>query len=190
MPDIERIQKELKAEGVDGWLLYDFRNRDPIAHAVLGLDFGGFTTRRWFYWIPTKRRAGAACLGGRVQEARPAPRGEERLPLLARAARRAQVHARVSEEGRDAVLAAGKRPVRLHRGRGHDRPDPLVRVRGGLVGGPGADLPGGARRGGVPLAPGRRASGCSASRTRRSRTSAARCGRAARSPSTTCSSSS
>jgi Xaa-Pro aminopeptidase len=54
MPDIARIQKELKAVGVDGWLLYDFRNRDPIAHGVLGLEFGGFTTRRWFYWIPTK----------------------------------------------------------------------------------------------------------------------------------------
>ena len=54
MPDIARIQKELTAEGVDGWLLYDFRNRDPIAYSVLGLDFGKFTTRRWFYWIPTK----------------------------------------------------------------------------------------------------------------------------------------
>jgi len=54
MPDIARIQKELKAVGVDGWLLYDFRNRDPIAYDVLGLDFGKFTTRRWFYWIPTQ----------------------------------------------------------------------------------------------------------------------------------------
>jgi Xaa-Pro dipeptidase len=54
MPDIARIQKELKAAGVDGWLLYDFRNRDPIAYGVLGLEFGGFVTRRWFYWIPTK----------------------------------------------------------------------------------------------------------------------------------------
>ena len=54
MPDIARIQKELKAVGVDGWLLYDFRNRDPIAYNVLGLDFGKFTTRRWFYWIPTQ----------------------------------------------------------------------------------------------------------------------------------------
>jgi Xaa-Pro dipeptidase len=53
MPDIARIQKELKAIGFDGWLLYDFRNRDPIAYGVLGLEFGGFTTRRWFYWIPT-----------------------------------------------------------------------------------------------------------------------------------------
>ncbi len=52
MPDIARIQKELEAVGADGWLLYDFRNRDPIAYGILGMDFGKFTTRRWFYWIP------------------------------------------------------------------------------------------------------------------------------------------
>jgi Xaa-Pro dipeptidase len=54
MPNIARIQQKLKDSGFDGWLLYDFRNRDPIACAILGLDFGGFTTRRWFYWIPTE----------------------------------------------------------------------------------------------------------------------------------------
>ncbi len=54
MPDIARIQKELQAVGADGWLLYDFRNRDQIAYGILGLDFGRFTTRRWFYWIPAK----------------------------------------------------------------------------------------------------------------------------------------
>jgi len=54
VPDIPRIQNELKAVGADGWLLYDFRNRDPIACGILGLDFGGFTTRRWFYWIPAQ----------------------------------------------------------------------------------------------------------------------------------------
>jgi Xaa-Pro dipeptidase len=53
MPDIRRIQGELKAVGVDGWLFYDFHNRDAIAHKVLGLDFGKFTSRRWFYWVPT-----------------------------------------------------------------------------------------------------------------------------------------
>jgi len=52
MPDIARIQRELKAAGVDGWLLYDFHNRDAIAYRVLGLEFGKFTSRRWFYWIP------------------------------------------------------------------------------------------------------------------------------------------
>jgi Xaa-Pro dipeptidase len=53
MPDIARIQGELKAAGVDGWLFYDFHNRDAIAYHVLGMDFGKFTSRRWFYWIPT-----------------------------------------------------------------------------------------------------------------------------------------
>ena len=52
MPDIARIQREIAAAGADGWLFYDFRNRDLIAYQILGLDFGKFTTRRWFYWIP------------------------------------------------------------------------------------------------------------------------------------------
>jgi len=52
VPDIARIQTELKAAGVDGWLLYDFHNRDAIACHVLGLDPAKFTSRRWFYWIP------------------------------------------------------------------------------------------------------------------------------------------
>ncbi|MBP7754987.1 MAG: aminopeptidase P family protein [Acidobacteria bacterium] len=47
-----RIQEELRAAGIDGWLLYDFHNRDAIAYHVLGMDYGKFTSRRWFYWIP------------------------------------------------------------------------------------------------------------------------------------------
>jgi len=54
MPDIARIQNELRAAGMDGWLLYDFHNRDAIAYRVLGMDFGKFTSRRWFYWIPAQ----------------------------------------------------------------------------------------------------------------------------------------
>lgn len=52
--DVEKIQQELKRAGMDGWLLYDFHNRDPIAYRVLGLDYGKFTSRRWWYWIPAK----------------------------------------------------------------------------------------------------------------------------------------
>jgi len=54
MPDITRIQRELAAAGVDGWLFYDFHNRDAISYHVLGLDSGKFTSRRWFYWIPAQ----------------------------------------------------------------------------------------------------------------------------------------
>jgi len=52
VPQIARIQEELRAAGIDGWLLYDFHNRDAIAYHVLGMDYGKFTSRRWFYWIP------------------------------------------------------------------------------------------------------------------------------------------
>jgi len=50
---IESLQKDLRAAKVDGWLFYDFRGRDPIAHRILGLS-AGMRTRRWFYFIPTK----------------------------------------------------------------------------------------------------------------------------------------
>jgi len=61
MPDIGRIQSEIQAAGLDGWLLYDFHNRDEIAYHVLGLDFGKFTSRRWFYWIPASGQPVRLC---------------------------------------------------------------------------------------------------------------------------------
>jgi Xaa-Pro dipeptidase len=51
--DIKEIQKDLRAAKLDGWLFYDFRGRDPIAHRLLKLP-GGMRTRRWFYFIPAK----------------------------------------------------------------------------------------------------------------------------------------
>lgn len=54
MPDIQAIQAELRASKVDGWLFYDHHHRDPIASRVLGLGENGMTTRRWFYFIPSR----------------------------------------------------------------------------------------------------------------------------------------
>jgi len=51
--DVKEIQKDLRAAGLDGWLFYDFRGRDPIAHRLLELP-EGMRTRRWFYFIPAK----------------------------------------------------------------------------------------------------------------------------------------
>jgi len=50
--DYREIQQQLHQAGLGGWLFTDFHNRDPIAYRVLGLDFGKFTSRRWFYFIP------------------------------------------------------------------------------------------------------------------------------------------
>ena len=49
---VPEIQAQLRAQGLDGWLLFDHHVRDPIAYRVLGLDSGGHVSRRWYYWIP------------------------------------------------------------------------------------------------------------------------------------------
>lgn len=54
MPDINAIQKALRDAKLDGWLFYDFRHRDPIAHRILGLPMDSMATRRWFYLVPAK----------------------------------------------------------------------------------------------------------------------------------------
>jgi Xaa-Pro dipeptidase len=51
--DIREVQKDLRAAKLDGWLFYDFRGRDPIAHRLLQLP-GGMRTRRWYYFVPAK----------------------------------------------------------------------------------------------------------------------------------------
>ena len=80
MADISRIQQELQAVGVDGWLFYDFHNRDAIAYHVLGLDFGKFTSRRWFYWVPAKGDPIKLCSKVESTKLDPLP-GEQRLYL-------------------------------------------------------------------------------------------------------------
>ena len=51
--DIQAIQSDLCAAKLDGWLFYDFRERDPIAQHILSLP-EGMRTRRWFYFVPSK----------------------------------------------------------------------------------------------------------------------------------------
>ncbi len=53
MPDIKAIQDELRAAKLDGWLFYDFHQRDPIAYRILALN-PAMATRRWFYMIPAR----------------------------------------------------------------------------------------------------------------------------------------
>ncbi len=50
--NLQSIQRALKEHQVDGWLFYDFHNRDPITGRILGLDYNKMTTRRWFYFVP------------------------------------------------------------------------------------------------------------------------------------------
>ena len=50
---IPAVQRALKEDALDAWLLYDFHGSNPIARRIAGLDDGSkMTTRRWFYVIP------------------------------------------------------------------------------------------------------------------------------------------
>ncbi|HEX5476128.1 MAG TPA: M24 family metallopeptidase [Vicinamibacterales bacterium] len=50
---VPAVQRALEADGLDGWLLYDFHGSNPIARRLAGLDGPGkMTTRRWYYFIP------------------------------------------------------------------------------------------------------------------------------------------
>lgn len=52
---IPAVQRALKEEGLDAWLLYDFHGSNPIARRITGLDGQAkMTTRRWFYVIPAQ----------------------------------------------------------------------------------------------------------------------------------------
>ena len=50
---IKEIQTVLQSEKLDGWLLYDFRGSNHIAQRMIGLK-DKITTRRWYYYIPSK----------------------------------------------------------------------------------------------------------------------------------------
>jgi Xaa-Pro dipeptidase len=48
---IRQVQEALRAQDLDGWLLYEFRGANPIAAALLT---PGHTTRRGFFLIPSE----------------------------------------------------------------------------------------------------------------------------------------
>jgi Xaa-Pro aminopeptidase len=50
---IDAVQRALKEEKLDGWLLYDFQGSNPIASRLVGLASSGkMATRRWYYLVP------------------------------------------------------------------------------------------------------------------------------------------
>ncbi|HEX2077038.1 MAG TPA: M24 family metallopeptidase [Longimicrobium sp.] len=50
---VARIREELRAHGVDGWLLFNFHGANAVANHLLGLPA---LTRRYFVWIPVEGR--------------------------------------------------------------------------------------------------------------------------------------
>src|SRR5262245_18975804 len=51
---IAAVQQALKEDGLDGWLLYDFRGSNPSATRLTGLGTAKMATRVWYYLIPAQ----------------------------------------------------------------------------------------------------------------------------------------
>src|SRR5512139_3534719 len=58
MKRLSDIQAAIRLEGLDGWLLYDFRGLNPIALRVAEMPAGLLLTRRWACFIPADGSAG------------------------------------------------------------------------------------------------------------------------------------
>ena len=54
MQRLPQIQAAIRAEGLDGWLLYEFRGLNPIALDVLGIPAARSGSRRWACFIPAQ----------------------------------------------------------------------------------------------------------------------------------------
>ncbi|MFO0928425.1 MAG: M24 family metallopeptidase [Gemmataceae bacterium] len=54
MFDLAAVQTALREDGLDGWLLYDFRGLNVLARRVLDIPADAHLTRRWFYFIPAQ----------------------------------------------------------------------------------------------------------------------------------------
>jgi Xaa-Pro dipeptidase len=52
--NLPRIQDELRKQKLDGWLLFDHHERDPLAYRILGFSPARHVTRRWYYLIPAE----------------------------------------------------------------------------------------------------------------------------------------
>src|SRR5262245_14531376 len=54
--DVPAVQAALRADGIDAWLLYDFRGTNAIAAELTAVNRQGghLATRRWFYLIPAE----------------------------------------------------------------------------------------------------------------------------------------
>jgi Xaa-Pro dipeptidase len=60
---LERIQAELRAQGLDGWLLYNFHGQNPVASSLLGLPA---QSRR--YMVLIKARGAPVALTHRIEQ--------------------------------------------------------------------------------------------------------------------------
>ncbi|MDR2049669.1 MAG: peptidase M24, partial [Treponema sp.] len=53
MIDLDKIQKAIREENLDGWLFCNFRHRDPLSDAILERPSSLTNSRLWIYAVPS-----------------------------------------------------------------------------------------------------------------------------------------
>jgi Xaa-Pro aminopeptidase len=76
--NLEKIQAELRAQNIDGWLFFDHHMRDPLAYRVLSLTPPRTPTRRWYYLIPAQGEPRG--LEHRIERGMTSPLPGEKIP--------------------------------------------------------------------------------------------------------------
>jgi Xaa-Pro aminopeptidase len=61
MFDLPRVQAAIREDGLDGWLLYDFRGLNVLARRILDMRPDHMLSRRWFYFIPAQGEPRKLC---------------------------------------------------------------------------------------------------------------------------------
>ncbi len=51
---LKQVQADLTEQGIEGWLLFDYRHSNSLAHTFLEIPAEKMVSRRFFYWIPQK----------------------------------------------------------------------------------------------------------------------------------------
>jgi Xaa-Pro aminopeptidase len=51
--DLDKIQKAIREENLDGWLFCNFHHRDPLSDAILDRPSGLTNSRLWLYAVPS-----------------------------------------------------------------------------------------------------------------------------------------
>jgi Xaa-Pro aminopeptidase len=52
--ELSEVQAAIREQGIDGWLLYDFRGINMLARRVLAIPDSMMLSRRWFYFVPAR----------------------------------------------------------------------------------------------------------------------------------------
>ena len=54
MFELAKVQEALQEFGLDGWLLFDFRSSNVLAHRILGMPENSVGSRRFAYFVPAQ----------------------------------------------------------------------------------------------------------------------------------------